>query len=306
PQTRSPIPAESKKWSGPSFAGDVEDIAPGARWRGRLIGPQGAPFNLAALAAAPIETVKLPATSLALGFGALGTMESDSRSRLGELLAAGGCAVQLPANGENQADFAVTQDALAPEAQLAHGLAADGAFAKLARFEVAGEVASTPLSDLITGLLAAAHSPQIAFAAVVEAAALVGACLRRGPGSAGAENIFAFPAVRDWLTFTAEPAYANTVAFIVGVAALPGSSALANFTRPCGSNDAPLLHAHAAALPFRPVRHGRLALPETAANLFDGPRVLGVLHLLPDLRPEIGAGQSRFYRGACWFGPLDL
>ncbi len=53
------------------------------------------------------------------------------------------------------------------------------------------------------------------------------------------------------------------------------------------------------------MRHGHLDLSETAASLFESERVLGVLHLLSDLRPA-GAGESRFYRGAIWFAPLEV
>jgi anti-anti-sigma factor len=306
--TDSPTALEPKtqSWSGVGFAGEIEELSPTARWRGRLVGDAGASFNLSAIAAAQLTAVRLPASTLALGFGALGNSDAECASRLGELLAVGGCAVHLPPTGQSQSDYAVTEGALAPEARLAHGLVAEGAFARLGRFEVAGEATSVALSDLAAGMLAAADAPQIAFAAVVETAALVGACLRHPPGAPGAENIFAFPAVRDWLTFTAEPAYQNTTALLVGVAAQPGATPLAGFTRPAGPEGAPRLHVHAAVFQFRPIRRGKLVLAETTAALFDAGRVLGVLHLLPDRRPELGADESRFYRGACWFGPIDI
>jgi len=141
---------------------------------------------------------------------------------------------------------------------------------------------------------------------VVECAALVGACLRRAPNAPGSEKLFEFPAVREWLSFTAESAYQNTVAMLVGVTARDGSGALANFTRPCGPTGRTRAHVHAAVFPYRPVRHGHLDLPQTLAPLFESRRILGVLHLLSDHRPDLGAGESRFYRGACWFSPLDL
>ena len=162
------------------------------------------------------------------------------------------------------------------------------------------------LSDLAAGMLAVANSSPIAFAAVVETAALVGACLRRPPGAPGAEKIFAFPTVRDWLTFTAEPSYQNTTALLVGVAAQPNAKPLAGFTRPPARTV-----RHACTCTRRSFSSGRFAAGNSPWRkpppaLFDVGRVLGVLHLLPDRRPGLGAGKSRFYRGACWFGPLDL
>ncbi len=293
-------------WRGKDFTGEIESLAPAARWRGRFVGTPGGPPNLAQIAAAKLETVKLPASTLALGFGALGSTDADCAGRIGELLAAGGSAVFLPADGENLTDYDVAEGALIPEARMAEGLIADGAFSKMARFEVAGQAAAVGLSDLLAGLLAAADAPQIAFAAVVEAAALVGACLRREPGAPDAEKIFDFPAVRDWLTFTTEPSYQNTVALLVGVAAREASGPLAAFTRPCGAASSPRAHVHAAVFPYRPIRHGHLDLVQTLAPLFESRRIMGVLHLLADNRPVLGAGESRFYRGACWFGPLDI
>jgi len=306
--TPQPFARESslQAWRGRDFTGEIETLAPAARWRGRFVGTPGGPLNLAQIASAPLQTIPLPASTLALGFGALGATDADCASRLGELLAAGGAAVYLPASGDNQPDYDVAEGALIPEARLAQGFVAEGAFARMARFEVAGQAGAVALSDLLAGLLAAADAPQIAFAAVVESAALVGACLRRSPNAPGAEKIFEFPAVRDWLTFTAEPAYQNTVALLVGVAARESSAALSGFTRSCGTNGSPRAHVHAAVFPYRPVRHGHLSLAETLAPLLESRRILGVLHLLPDLRPDAGAGESRFYRGACWFGPVDI
>jgi len=38
--------------------------------------------------------------------------------------------------------------------------------------------------------------------------------------------------------------------------------------------------------------------------LFEGETLLGVLHLLHDDRPIVGAGDSELVRGACWIGPI--
>jgi anti-anti-sigma factor len=298
--------ASLQTWSGQDFTGEIENLAPAARWRGRWVGAANSPLNLAQIAAATLQTVKLPSSTLALGFGALGNNDAECAAQLGELVAAGGAVVYLPANGDNQPDYAVAEGDLIPEARLAQGLVAEGAFAKVARFEVAGVASSVALSDLLAGLLAMADSPQIAFAAVVESAALVGACLRRPPGAPGAEKMFEFPAVRDWLTFTAEPAYQNTVALLVGVATRDSAGNLAAFTRAAGAKGNLRSHVHAAIFPYRPVRHGQMDLAQTLAPLFESRRILGVLHLMGDHRPTQGIGESRFYRGACWFGPMDV
>ena len=306
-----PSPTETSapvSWSGASFTGEIESLAPNARLRGRFLGlpPSNSHLNLSALSSAPMEQISLPTGTLALGFGAFGSSAADCRPQLGELLAVGGAAAGLPADEANQPDFVVTEGSLAPAAMFAQGLFAEGAFSSLARFEVAANTSSVALSDLLAAILHASASQRIAFAAIVESASLIGAHLRRSPSAPDADKAFDFPAVRDWLTFTAEPSFQNTVALLTGVVTDATGGPLAAFTRPLGAAGVPRSHVHAAVFPYRPVRHGHLELAETVASLFDSGRVLGVLHLLSDHRPAIGAGESRFYRGAIWFGPLDV
>ncbi len=295
-------------WHGPGFTGDIESLAPNARLRGRFLGlpPAGSRLNLPALATAAMEHISLPAGTLALGFGAFGSSASDCRPQLGELLAVGGAAASLPADEANQPDFVVTEGSLAPEVMFAQGFFAEGSFASLARFEVAENATSVALSDLLAAILQASGSQRVAFTAIVESASLIGAHLRRSPSAPDAAKAFDFPAVRDWLTFTAEPSFQNTVALLTGVVTDATGGPLATFTRPLGAAGIPRSHVHAAIFPYRPVRHGHLELVETVSSLFEAERVLGVLHLLSDHRPAIGAGESRFYRGAIWFGPLDV
>ncbi|MGA2053347.1 MAG: STAS domain-containing protein [Opitutales bacterium] len=306
PPAPSAFVSSPKPWHGPGFAGEIESLIPGARLRGSFLGcaPSAVAPDLTALASTPLEHVSLPAGTVAVGFGAFGSAGND-QPLLGELLAVGGAAACLPADGANQPDFLVTENQLAPEAVFAQGLVAEGPFASLARFEIATNARSAALSDLLAALLASANGPHAAFAAVLESTALVGAHLRRAPGDSGAGQAFDFPAVRDWLTFTAEPAYPNTVALLAGVVTSSTDGPLARFTRPLGVNHALRAHVHAAVFPYRPVRHGHLELPETVASLFESGNIAGVLHLLSDHRTA-GAGESRFYRGALWFGPLDV
>ncbi len=288
-------------WNGPGFTGEIEELAASARWRARIIGTPGQSSPAA------LQLCKLPQPTLALGLGAFGTDSADSVQRLGEFLAVNGNAICLPTDGSNHPDYALTEGAMAPEVWLREGLVAEGAFARMARFEAAPDATQgVKLSDLVATVLKSNGDAPVAFTAVLESVSLVGACRRRKPGSPAMDNNFSFPAIRDWLTFTAEPAYQNTVALLVGVAAKDNSAAWSSFARPCGGPGSPRAHIHAAVFPYRPVRYGQIKLEETLDSLFDSKRISTVLHLLADLRPEIGAGESRFYRGACWFSPIDL
>ncbi|MGH8336664.1 MAG: STAS domain-containing protein, partial [Gammaproteobacteria bacterium] len=299
PFTSGATTARVRPWKGPGFTGEIEELSANARWRGKLILPS------APNPSSPSQSFKLPLPTLALGLGAFGNSSPDSALRLGEFLAVNGNAVCLPTDGTNRPDYAVSEGEMAPEAWVAEGLVADGAFARMARFEAVGDTGGVKLSDLISNLLNVSGDSPYAFAAVVESVALVGAYRRRPPSVTTRDNNFAFPAVREWLTFTAEPSYQNTIALLVGVVARE-NSAMSAFTRPYGVKSGPRAHIHAAVFPYRPVRYGLSDLGQTLGGLFESKRIITVMHLLSDPRPEVGAGESRFYRGACWFAPIDI
>ena len=156
----------------------------------------------------------------------------------------------------------------------------------------------------------AVHSEAVGLVMVAETAALIGASLQQTPASQNptlgeARNIFAFPDVRDWLSFTAEAAFANTTSLIVGFAASAAREAGLRLLKPLVRSGGLYGHFHAAAFPYHPLRKGRVELAATVQPLFEGEQVLGLLHLLNDWRTASGAGESRFLRGACWCAPLN-
>ena len=63
-------------------------------------------------------------------------------------------------------------------------------------------------------------------------------------------------------------------------------------------------HFHAAVVPYRPLPGGAIELTATISHLFETGRIETILHLVGDSRPILGAGESRFTRGAIWFVPL--
>jgi hypothetical protein len=178
----------------------------------------------------------------------------------------------------------------------------------LLRFDKGPEQTSVPLSAVVQACLDAAGSGAVGLVMVAETAALVGAALQKTPGHSPpgqAGSIFAFPDVRDWLSFTAEAALANTTSLIVGVAAGDARSASLRLVKPLVRSGKLHGHFHAAAFPYRPLRKGRVELAATVEPLFESEQVLGLLHLLNDWRPANGAGESRFLRGACWCAPIE-
>jgi anti-anti-sigma factor len=257
---------------------------------------------------ASCTSVEFPVQTLGLGLGILGAGEAFVGERMGEFLAAGGAAVCQPADGSHKPDYMLLQGSLMPAVQVAYGLVGRGGFGRLLRFDKGPEHASVPLSAVVQGCLDAVGSDAVGLVMVAETAALVGAALQKTPIRASADqgrSIFAFPGVRDWLSFTAEAALTSTTSLIVGMAASAARGASLPLLKPLVRTGELHGHFHAAAFPYRPLRKGRVELAQTVGTLFESEQVLGLLHLLNDWRPASGAGESRFLRGACWCAPIE-
>jgi hypothetical protein len=183
-------------------------------------------------------------------------------------------------------------------------LSCEGAFSHLVRFDTLASGTTIGLSRVIEACFAATHAQAIGLCAIVEVAGLVGAALRRSPVAPFADgDFFTHPGVRTRLAFTAEPAFAGSVALIAGVVTRPDANAThVAQLRPIGTNL--IGHLHAAAFTFRPSSKGRLDLGPAISSLFEPNRLLAVLHLLHDDRGAAGAGESQCFRGACWAAPL--
>ena len=127
---------------------------------------------------------------------------------------------------------------------------------------------------------------------IAESAGLMGAALRRSPAEKGSESApFRHPEAREWLSFTAEPAYVRSLTLVGGVAARADCGALAPMLRPLSKGSTLMGHFHAAAFPYRPVKKGRIELRATVTTLFEAGNLQGVLHLLGDDREVAGSGQ---------------
>ena len=141
---------------------------------------------------------------------------------------------------------------------------------------------------------------------MIVAAGLVGAALRRAPAMAETgTDPFCHPEIRDWMTFTTEPAYARGVALVAGVISRDGCEAIGPIVRPLGDDPWPVGHFHGAAFSYRPLRKGRVDLVDTVRALFEEEMLNGILDLINDTRPIVGVGQSQFVRGTCWMAPVS-
>ncbi len=255
-------------------------------------------------------SVEFPANLIGLGLGALGPADAANAQPFGEFLAAAGAAVCQPADGSNKPDYLLLQGALTPTMKVAYGMLSQGGFRRLLRFDKGAQRPSLPLSTLVKACLEALGTNAAGMVMVAETASLTGASLQQtphGPPAAGqAQDVFAFPGIRDWLSFTAEAAFVNSTCLVVGFAAAKKVGAGLPLLKPLVPTGEFYGHFHAAAFPYRPLRKGKADLAHTIQSLFESEQVLGLLHLLNDWREPSGAGESRFLRGACWCAPLTF
>jgi anti-anti-sigma factor len=241
---------------------------------------------------------------LGIGLGAFGNNFDDCKGRFGEFLAAAGVAAYLPTDGSNVADYILSTGQFVPRLQVLYGLTCAGDFSKIVYFESRDNSLPLTLREIVDACREMAGTDAIAVAMIAESAGLMGAALRRSPAlEASPEPAFEHPQIRQWLSFTAERAYARSVSFVVGVATSDPNSRLNPIVRPLAKDCDLAGHFHAASFSYHPLKKGETNLKEAAGGLFELENLQGVLHLVNDER-ESGAGQSEFFRGACWIGSI--
>ena len=299
----SPAPTHSLERAGMRV--DVFELVRGASLRCQVV---GAPERLEGcrFTAEHCRTMSFPELTLGVGVGAFGHDFADCQARFGEFVAAAGAAACLPTDGTNVPDYLVSAGALIPELKVLYALACDGPFAQLARFEARAGERPVRLSALVDAALEIVTHDAVGMVMVAESAGLVGAALRRSPArEPSASAPFAYPGIREWLSFTSERAHPRSLALVVGVATRGTHPALGPLVRPLGDVASPAGHFHAAAFSYRPLQRGSIDLVATVSTLFQAETLQGILHLLPDDREVVGAGESEFVRGACWVGPIS-
>jgi anti-anti-sigma factor len=291
---------------------EVYPLTPDAKLDCRRLG-DATPLGRSGFAEEHCRVMQFSDSAFAIGLGALGENFTDCQGRFGEFIAAGGVVAYLPTDGTNVPDFLLAGGTALPEVQVCYGIACQGAnpqpFGSLIRFE-AKSSAPVALSILLEACLDLSDAQQLGVVMIAESAGLIGAALRRPPVLAASEsNVFEFPRIRDWLSFTAERAYTKSVVLAAGVAVRRSAGALEPVIRPLSSASSPEMqiagHFHAAAFSYRPIQRGQIDLKSSIKGLFEGQTLEGILHLLTDDRALSGSGQTELVRGACWIAPIS-
>src|SRR5713226_36166 len=303
PMTMAPVKlVKQLDRESPTF--EVRDVSAGAKLDCRVVGDpdllRGCRFG-----EEHARKMLFPESTFAVGLGAFGDSFEDCANRFGEFLAVAGAAAYQPTDGTNVPDYLLASDAAGPELMVLYTLLCEGQFSQLARFEPKSASSAAGLADLAGTCLDIAKTDVAGIVIIAESAGLMGAALRRSPAEkASGSAPFRHPEVREWLAFSAEPAYVRSLTVVCGLAARAECGPLAPMLRPLARGSKLMGHFHAAAFPYRPVKKGRLELRATVATLFEAGNLQGVLHLLGDDREGAGSGQSEFVRGACWIGAV--
>jgi anti-anti-sigma factor len=265
----------------------------------------GNPQSLASeITAGDVRSVRFPADTLAVGLGAFGQTLEECQGRFGEFLSVAGASAYQPTDGTNKADYLVAEGDFVPDVQVVYSLTCKGELGYMARFEARTPELRVGLADLAQAALDITGAATVALVIVAESAGLMGAALRRSPAATRTGSLFAYPEVRNWLSFSSERSFHRSSALVVGMASRSATGTLAPLLRPLMGTGA-VGHFHAAAFSYRPLKRGQIPLDATVKSLFDSEDLQGILHLIGDDRKLLGAGQSEFVRGACWFGPVE-
>lgn len=287
------------------FVSKVQTLNENAILSGRLVGNPnrlaGAAYELAEAVSQPLSV-----SMTGLGIGALGKDLEDCRERFGELLVAGGAAVYQPTDGARTPDFMLCRGDFAPTLHTLHALLWKGTYRHFLRYDSQSGEDVIGMSSLARQIFELERKQPAVFVMLAESAGLLGAVLKHSPLGGTAGTIFDHPDVVDWISFAAERVHRRALTLSVGIVAGEAGREIPSFLRPLGGGSELFGHIHTVALSYRTLPEGLLQLSATVTGLFETQDVLGILHMLHDDRDISGAGESEFYRGALWMGPIEI
>jgi anti-anti-sigma factor len=301
PAPAAPVEKEAERREAGGAVFEIHDLAPNAHLDCRVMGhPER--LATAGFSADDCHPLAVNPDRLSLGLGAFGEGFDACRDRFGEFLSVAGSAACQPTDGTNFPDYMLGSGSFVPNLTALYGLCCDGEFAKLVRFESLTGNDPVPLSLIAETCREISGAETAAIVMLAESAGLMGATLKRPPVQAA--QLFAYPEIRQWLSFSPERYFPHALALIAGVVSSAAPDDLKPFVRALASRTGAVGHFHAATFGYRPLQKGKLDMKSSVRALFDAGGLQAVLHLLSDDREIAGGGESELLRGACWVGPV--
>lgn len=251
-----------------------------------------------------IVTMECHRGTISIGIGAAAPSPADARPRMGEFLAAHGFVAWLPADGSEVPDYMEASGQLVPAIHSIDALQATGDPSLLLRFQPKQREGDLSLSDLLLKGFQHTGAAAISFLGLMEIQGMVGAALRRSPGSIQPDDKpAAFPHIRDWIDFCGERLHHRQQAMVIAFATRDDSHPMAKTLPPLGVQNL-RAHAHALILPHRALPQGQIDCQEIISTSLAELEPINILHLLRDARHNGGLGESSFIRGACWYAAI--
>jgi len=249
-----------------------------------------------------IKLLSFPTGTIALGIGTLGSESENYSDQFGEFLAVGGVALTRPP-GSSEIDYIMSQKEIVPEGYLLCGIKLDGEFDSVFRFSTKEKNEHISLSELCKPALEISGSDVIVMVAAVEVDNLVGMALTKSPAKKSAdENIFAFPEIRDWLSFSGEPIYKGKTALVAGIASKEKNLIDGKTLKPLGNNIFGMFKT--AVFSYNPLSREQIDLNVIIQNILENNKLIDLMHLVNDQRKPLGVGESSFRCGSVWYGGI--
>ncbi len=250
-----------------------------------------------------MRIVRAGSHRFAIGLGAIGDNWEECRERFGEYLLTGCNAAYLPGDGSGQPDYMTGGGQLVVSLAELYGLHFTGNFSRLVRFDSAGPPAATGFSQLASTLLQLTGYERICLVMIAESGGLIGSSLRASPVEG--RDVFSYPAIKETMRFTTEPAHLRMLTLSVGYLSAGGPEEEQPFVRPLTPGSPLKNHVHTAVFSFLPLKKNDIDLEETIETLYSQAELTDILHLTNDSRNISGMGESRFIKGFCWIAPLE-
>jgi anti-anti-sigma factor len=243
--------------------------------------------------------------SIALGIGAFGKSFDECKDQYGEFLSVAGTSVALPSNRTSVPDFETARGTFVPKVNVLYGVHCSGTPSQFLRFESSDPLSGIPLSRLAGSFFdVMSKTDSIVYVLLGITSGLIGASLRRSPAASVEGSLFAHPDIRQWLSYTSEPAFGKSLVLAVGIISRGERNDLHGFLNPMDRTNGLFGHTHAVACTYHHLQKGKLDLFPTVSGMFEHDTPVGMLHLVRDDRPLTGRGESEFVRGAVWLGKL--